>query len=179
MKSDAMKKMRRRIRCCLGGKKSRAKKRKKEKKRKDPATLQYQKHASLQVALLLMKDPAHATTSYTSTGIRGRMTGPWLVTTVMFDKRHQLSSGDAPLRRSSPPCPLEVQHDDRTTHGQWYIILYPSHFTHRDLPVQHMMAPVSARGIKSFDFYRKVPLDLTEATWHGGLVSILAMYVLG
>lgn len=37
------------------------------------------------------------------------------------------------------------------------------------------MAPVSTRGIKSFDFYRKVPLDLTEATWHGGLVSILAM----
>ena len=39
------------------------------------------------------------------------------------------------------------------------------------------MAPASSRGIKSFDFYRKVPLDLTEATWHGGLVSILAMYV--
>ncbi|EWM21113.1 Thioredoxin domain protein [Nannochloropsis gaditana] len=37
------------------------------------------------------------------------------------------------------------------------------------------MAPVSSRGIKSFDFYRKVPLDLTEATWHGGLVSILAI----
>ena len=28
-----------------------------------------------------------------------------------------------------------------------------------------------------FDFYRKIPLDLTEATWHGGLVSVLALYV--
>lgn len=26
-----------------------------------------------------------------------------------------------------------------------------------------------------FDFYRKIPLDLTEATWHGGLVSLVAL----
>lgn len=28
---------------------------------------------------------------------------------------------------------------------------------------------------QQFDFYRKIPLDLTEATWHGGLVSVVAL----
>lgn len=30
-------------------------------------------------------------------------------------------------------------------------------------------------NLPQFDFYRKIPLDLTEATWHGGLVSVLAL----
>jgi len=38
---------------------------------------------------------------------------------------------------------------------------------------------IMEKGTKLFDFYRKIPTDLTEKTLHGGILSILAVFFMG